>query len=269
LSIFITQIASYKFKRNIWKILADSLSDFLVVILQDSTEFVYSIAYIRLSNDSDEVQYLDIPFEGNWLPALLYQNKLIFQSYPDTRLPSSEQIWVYDLLVKRTLFHLPTHSFHSILNDRLICYRLVDSELKYEIIDWQDGTLIENLIHSPVQMQTIEDDRLVFPEAYPEDSSQFVTVRNFLSNRFQIQPVKVLDYLEYREMVFISYFLPKKLSKMDGFSNYLLILDTNAQILLNECINSFGKGITFDSFLIVNQKLIFLKNRNELIVYAL
>jgi peptidoglycan/LPS O-acetylase OafA/YrhL len=99
---------------------------------------------------------------------------------------------------------------------------------------------------------------------YYQETTHFETVKAFLSVKYQISAISVIEYLEYRSLLFISCYV----AGID-LANYLLVLNGDGEILLKEKIGGQLKGIGVDTFFILSGYLIFVKNGRELVSYKM
>ncbi len=101
---------------------------------------------------------------------------------------------------------------------------------------------------------------IIQPSIYEPGSGYFKTVREFLG----LDLPCACEYLEIDRKIILSYYLRsgKELER------YLLVLQEGKKamkVLQDNQMNGFASG----SFFVVNGRLIFIKNRNEIFVYAI
>lgn len=133
-------------------------------------------------------------------------------------------------------------------------------DLRTEKIAQEDKgfSLQEDLISN--QNNTLE-----IPFHYPAGSDYFNTVSGFIKSKFDDNCVKGVDYFEKEGLIFMSYF------KEEGkhLINRLLVINSSQEIMLNEKLGDFDKGITDNTFFLFNNKLIFVKGVSEIFIYQL
>ncbi len=98
------------------------------------------------------------------------------------------------------------------------------------------------------------------PSIYEPGSDYFRTVNEFLG----LELPCACEYLEIDRKIILSYYLRSG----KEFERYLLMLEDGKKAL-KELQDTQMKGFASGSFFVVNGKLIFVKNRNEIFVYAL
>jgi hypothetical protein len=257
----IKQLFSYLFPHSVLSIHYDSAYQVVIMEMQDTISTVFSV----LSLQSLTFLRTDwLPQEDfNFAVAAVIDGKLVLQHFPQPNLPIAAGIFVWDIFTQALCWATHDYRFERISYQNIQATPTASPEDSVLLSLSTGNKLTEDAL---LLTHTIASPKAIHPQQYWQGTPHFVTVCTFLSNRFDIHPVEVLDYLEYKELVFISYFLPKNLPKSMGYSNYMLILDKQGEILWQNCINSNGKGITFDTFFVDNQKVIFLKDHHELIV---
>lgn len=103
------------------------------------------------------------------------------------------------------------------------------------------------------------------PFHYQEDSSHFNKVKKFLEQRFNERPVKAIDYLQTESVILISYYLYDE----DQLTNFFLILDINGELLLEETIGNELTHVGMQTFFMVHDLIVVIKNKTELILCEL
>jgi hypothetical protein len=146
------------------------------------------------------------------------------------------------------------------------------SEQTLQFVYYEDGQSPEQKqhltldIHSQVVKEEVitEVDSTIQPPAhYLENSEHFTTVSKFLQQKFNISPVKAVDYLENQGLIVISYYLWQK----EHLANFLLMIDVSgtkkSHILLADNLKSIG----IDTFFMVESSLYTIRDKAELLIY--
>ena len=105
-------------------------------------------------------------------------------------------------------------------------------------------------------------DGVVRPQQYLADNEYFATVKRFLERKFNLLPVTALEYLEHDSIIFVSFYIQE-----DELANYLLIMSSDGQVLLQEKLDEHLKGIGLDTFFVFSGCVFFVKNKAELVSY--
>ncbi len=93
-----------------------------------------------------------------------------------------------------------------------------------------------------------------------EGSTAFETVAKFLKLQLDITIVGACDYLEYKSHIIVSYFVRSDTTLV----NSLVVLDEEMRKVDSIALDSNLNGLASDTFFIVNEALIFVKNKNLL-----
>jgi len=81
-----------------------------------------------------------------------------------------------------------------------------------------------------------------------------------LKLQFDIDSIGACDYLEYKDSIVVSYF-----EKNDEYLvNTLVVLDQNLKVIDSYVLDSDLNGLASDTFFIVSEALIFVRNKNLL-----
>lgn len=98
---------------------------------------------------------------------------------------------------------------------------------------------------------------------YPKSNEHFATLKEFVEAVTEKKVLEAgIEYLEFETAVILSYYAKDK-----AMANYLLVTDHQKQVLLHECIGQDLKGIGQDTFIVSNNKLIFVKDKQQLFIY--
>jgi hypothetical protein len=100
------------------------------------------------------------------------------------------------------------------------------------------------------------------PLQYNENSGHFQTMKFFLESKAGLSPVYMVEYLEYRQFVIMSTYADTK-----GLANFLIVFDSDGNLILKETLGENLKGIGLDTFFIANDRLFFVRNKSELVSY--
>jgi hypothetical protein len=90
-------------------------------------------------------------------------------------------------------------------------------------------------------------------------------VVRFLKEFAEVDLVGTCDYLEYEGLIFIS--AHEKLEQ--NLTNRLYVFNTNGELVLTEVLAQHSKGLASDTFYIVNEQLIFVKEKREVKCYLI
>ncbi len=111
----------------------------------------------------------------------------------------------------------------------------------------------------------IEDTSTTDPSFYSGNNDHFNLIKEFV---LEVSGVEILDvgaeYLEREDILSVSYYI-----KSEKLANYLLISDLNKKVLFHQLLDDNLDGIGQNTFSLVDNKLIFAKQKNELNIYQI
>lgn len=263
----ITKIFAYPFVGQIFKIHEDMEADSWILEIRNGNNYQTSFAALDLSNG--QLLWQDLQLSEPWWLGIsaVNQGLIYFHFFPEPQKPSPKGITSYSVHQQKILWQ---HSDYQLLNlnkNNIVALdkNTKDAEVFY-LLDSLTGEVIEKLVEKPPTLNLLKKTTKTFtPSSYLADTPHFETVKKFLNKILNIEICQSLDYLEYNNLIVISFFIKKN----EEFQNNLLILDTNAQILLQDVINDASKGISNDTFWVVNHHLFIIRNKCELIAYQL
>jgi hypothetical protein len=262
----IHQIFALKFAGNIWKIHYDEVSQVMVLEIRNADIFQTTFTAIQLPDF--QVLWQDFNLQEPWWAGVsaVSGGMMYVHFFPDSQKPESREILAIDVYSRQSCWHSPIHQFYRLDNQGLIAGKWQANEWIYELLDKKNGQLIQtNLIPKNEENLVNKAESIVLPHHYREQTAYFNTIKQFFKEGLNIEIAHSVDYLEIHDYILIAYFLQKN----EEFQNNLLILDTNAQILLHIIINQKSEGVASENFLLINHQLFFIKDKNELIAYQL
>ena len=115
---------------------------------------------------------------------------------------------------------------------------------------------------SEIQFNDVPDAKVEItqPSIFDLGSESLSTVEKYLSKQLPLP----CEYFEKEQKIIMSYYLRSK----EAFSRYLRYLDGTEVIL--DCIQDESmKGFASGSFFVLSNRLIFVRNRNEIVVYTI
>lgn len=221
-----------------------------------------TVSFSALNLQNNQWLWKDLVFEEPWWISLraIEGDILLFTIYTDTNNPDKKSVLAYHVVRKELAWWRNGFSLTSV-NRRTV--RGVDAKFpgKESILDLFTGQLVAG---GDFDLGDSQNFPVIRPFQYEEDTAYFVTVKDFLHSRLGISPVASIEYLEIKDLIMVSVFL-----KEEGLANYLYVLDADGQVLMTEKLGEHLKGIGLDTFFVFSDKLIFIKNKNELLSYSI
>lgn len=249
---------SWEFEHVIWQIVAHPSGK--IVFIEERDQANKQVQFHALDLESGNWLWRGLTFEESWWISLTAsrEHMLYLTVYTNPQNPDNKSLLAFDYLKKEVGWFKNNFSFLG-MDDA--CLAGWDTrQLKKIHIDARDGRVVS----PPVAFATITNNALVTPHHYPEGTPDFETVRAFLYEKFAVTASKMIEYLEYEQYAIISYYMDS-----DTLANYLLVVDTKGDALVEEKLGEQLQGIAVDSFFILLGSLIFVRNKNVLVSYKL
>lgn len=253
---------SHRFEGVIWNMVAGGENDPLVIEVRDMT--TRQVAFSALNPDSGEFVWRDKTLEEPWWINLTLVNDgvVVFTIYLDTNNPDKKGILAYNGPDLTLIWWKNDFSVSALTSSALRGFSQKYG-LKEQALELRTG----NEIPIPADDRIVEPYMLTKPIQYLEGTEYFDTVKTFLSKQLNLKVISALEYLETEKNMVISCYVA------DGDSldlaNFLIVFSKKGECLLKEEISSRVKGIGFDTFFVLRNNLIFIKDKNELVSYRI
>lgn len=250
--------ASQTFSATIWKTLADEESNLIFIESRDSEN-----KHVRFSAwDLSRNLFLweNIEFEEKWWISLgyVYQGTLLFTLYTDTNNPDKKSVIAFDIQ-SREIRWWKNNFEVAYISEGLVVGR--DTRFGSREVCLQANSGVEVSQQKP-EFPSPQNFKVIRPLQYIQGTDHFESVKAFLERKSSFSPVHVVEYCEYHALILISAFTEQK-----DLANYLMVFNSEGDIVLKEQLGENLKGIAYDTFFILAGFLIFVKNKRELISY--
>lgn len=244
----------------IWKIIHDQNARFLVLETRDSTttETSFSLFDMSLKKEVFDGLY----FEETWWisVAAVCEDIIVFLNYEDDRDPSSKSSFAYDYHKNEILWQRDNLSISEI-NKGIGLGAIQDhDEIKKVNVDIKTGGTL------PLEKYPLGGSRKPnYPIIYHQESASHDLIKDFIASE-HIVTTGDIQYLEYKDYVFISFYTINENSK---WTNIFWVLNESGQILHRDVLGKDLVGIAQDSFYILADYLIYIKKKTEICIYEL
>ncbi|HEY0742856.1 MAG TPA: DUF4905 domain-containing protein [Chryseosolibacter sp.] len=250
--------SSQTFSGVIWKTLVDDQSNVIYIESRDGEERKVTFAAWDIVHN--EMLWSDVEFEEKWWISLgfVQDGILLLTHYTDTNNPDNKSVMAFDVQRKQMLWWK---------NNFVVAYvaagRVVGHDIKFGsrqvTLDIISGNEVQN---SPGEFHASQNLKVIQPLQYIQGTSHFDTVKAFIERKCAISPTHVVEYCEYSSMIIVSVY-----TGTTDLANYLMVFNSEGDIVLKEQLGENLKGIAYDTFFILAGFLIFVKNKRELISY--
>lgn len=246
---------------NVWRILAEPEKGRLAIEVREGEGRQVSFAAVDLEKNKLLWQDLTLP-ETWWLSAIaLHQNILLLQTYPDSQTPQPKGLIAIEGDSGNTCWQQEQFSFSRLSSAGLVAHQIKDQLPEFYLLDLHTGQVIETLSDERLlSLSPIQEPSVLYPGHYTQENQHFGMLAAFIAQKLQVKAVKAFDYLEYKNLIILSYYV----SENSTFTNKLVVLDQESNFLLHEVMATKLIGTGFDTFFVVNNHLIFVKEKKEI-----
>jgi hypothetical protein len=258
---------SFTFSGNLWNIALDDANGWLVAEVRDATTRHVSFSAVNLPDY--RLQWKDYSPDPSWWLGIagLYQGILLLHKYAGSQRPETTGIVAIEVSTGQIRWQHAEWALLRTDGESLILHRTGADQLPlYQQIDLFSGQVQAIIPLPPEPLSPLLLPDVQYPWHYTEESPYFQPIARFLSRQLGISPLKAVDYAEFRGLIVVSYYICEAHSPL---SNRIIVLDDQARILLHEPVASQLSGIGLDTFLIRKDSLIFVREKKELLSYAL
>lgn len=266
----------HSFKSNIWKIHIDYDEELIIVETRDTLQ--HSTSFSVISNKTGAILLEDFSFEEKWwigVSASL-SHTILFHILDEDHQLSPSTCFLFDLESKKSVWESSSFQFLRTCPSGYLGKEGEEENVNFVLLE--PTTSAEKVLSMEEyellvqgEFNKVENNSAAYPFHYLEGSGYFNTLKTFFSQYFGLIPVKAIDYLEYKGTIIISYYLYQTDSGSSNrmLDNFLLVLDENGRKLLEKNIDSGLAGIGIETFLVIQNQLIFSKNKKEIISYSI
>ena len=236
---------SYLCSDSVWKIEPYD-SKHIVVELRNKNSFHTEWKLFSLDNQEAKSIFIE---ENSWWYSLadVTPPYLFFHKLRQGKNPEISELVIYNTELNTLEHRLEQHYLEEIKSD---------------------GILVRNNIsHSEFKPLKLDSKtfNLSTPSIYSTENEYFNHFTEIISQYSKAVPVLQCEYLEHLDYILIGYYLKKD----SFFECFLLILDANGDLLLNECLHKRSEGITNGTFFALENKIIYVKEEKNIHVLSI
>jgi hypothetical protein len=262
---------SYNNKRQIWRIIPAGENRLVIEERDSSTREVF-FSCIEMKTGKVILNKLQLE-EKYWIGIEdVYQDLIYFHKYSKPDMPWHSEIMAYDMNNKKMLWHSKDYIFSLVLNDKLYCYKNNYEGRTYFCLHYKTGELIENLVNHPEEMAGLKEMReseiyaeYNFPTVFSHSSGEIKALFDEIRTKEVI--TGKIDYLEFNGIILSSYHKALKDGKLQNCFNALDI--RTKKIIFKKILNQETTNFIPDSFFLINNLVLMLREKEELCVYLI
>jgi len=254
----IESLFSVNCKAPVWESALSESKGLLLLQTRDEAPHVSSFTVVDLS--TGKLLIRDKVFEEPWWIGIsvFFNYHALLHIYDDEQNPEKKSLMVWDTQSDSLVSTFKDSSLIKSTQNGFAVRR----QDEFSAYDWQCHP-IDNLNDGDSNYQ--HTSKAIYPFHYQKDDKDFPTIRRFVEEVLNVTPEGGADYLEYQELVLISYHIRES----QELTNYLLVSDQSGEVIFHQKINTTSQGLGRDTFFIFEQKLIFITDYKNLAVYEI
>jgi hypothetical protein len=255
-------VFSYSADGQIFRLLADARRGQLAVEVRHPARREASFAALDLRGPI--LCFDGLGLDEPWFCGMsaLAGGRLYLHTYPDQRHPDPKGIIAVDLAQAAIVWEQPDWYLDQAGPDYVCAYRLGPDGREEVLLAAATGqSVIQPAALAEAQPEASPASQ---PARYPADSPQFVTVAQFLAQRFGWQAMHEIHYLELNEKIIVHVYR-RAAGQLTG--ELLVLQASTGQVLLQA--GHLVQGLVGEPFLAMPHHLVWLEGAQSLKIYAI
>jgi len=259
LSEKLRKIIQYPTKGQIWKVIPDFLSPYL--LLEIRWDGKREVSFTGIDFAKSKLLWDNFQLAEKWWVGVsaLSGGVVYFYQYADEQYPQPKDIWVVDLKRKKQVWNKSDYIFEAIGQDNLLVFQIEEGKKMYHVLNPKNCKPLKVV---PDSFQPLFPNWQL-PFVYQEEDNHFLTLAKFIEQKTGKKPIRQINYFEHQTHFIISYYHTKK----TGLEHKLSVYDQSGALTFDTILDKELKAISDSSFFILNNYLIFVENKNTLFVY--
>lgn len=261
-------IFSFSSPAKIWNLLADHEARYLYLELRD--EEAHQVSFAAYNLHARKLLWDDLQLEEDWWIGMSAAdaNLLVLHTFDDSDNPEVKSFLVIDNTSRKIVWQDSELQIMDAYQGDLYGFIRKDKTTIYKSVSLEAGRQ-QNLSLEEVERAladvSVENKYIRHPFHYTEEDTYFKTVSRFVQHYLNRQPKLGCEYLDENGLIFISYYMEED----KALANYLLVVDTEGALLLHEKLDEQLSHIGLGTFMLVRDQLIYIKQKRELLSYAI
>jgi len=256
---------SHTFPETIWRILPHPDRDEWAVELRDAARKTVSWAVVDLT--LEKVVWQQSAPATDWWTTLagFAGNRVFLHNYRFPDIPEPTDLLALSVTEGDLEWALPGCVFVRDLpeSEQIIIAQKRGETVQYRLCDSSLG-----LLKNPVEerdLPPVISPKHRTPVRYQPQDIYFDRISSFLDKMVAVKDAIAIDYLESDPFLVISYYLYES----GKTAQYLLVVNRDKEIIYHNQLSDNRPGMSLDTILIKNNRLVFLRNTHELISLTL
>ncbi len=237
---------SHTVKGIIWKIVLDDVREFIAIESRTKEKEVYFYAYDYVNR-----QFLikDKVFEEKWHLGLLglTDGFLYLHGFENEHSPSQKQIIALDLAKDQILWENYTHTAESICAEGIVAFNARVLPKRLELIHKQSGRSIKSISNEELISLHPLANAIQLPEEH-----------------FELDLWSSTQTLGYRDLQLKSFY-----QQNEHKTDHMLTVHQNGNLIFTDYLNQDIQKLMQDTFFVWTNKLVYIRNKSEIVSYLL
>ncbi len=256
---------SHTFPETIWRILPHPERDEWVIELRDAARKTVSWALVDLS--LKKVLWQQSPPATDWWTTLVgfAGDRIFLHNYRFPDIPEPTDLLALSRAEGEMEWALPGCVFvrYQPIYEQIIVAQKQGETVQHRFCD-PDLGLLKNMVEEK-DLPPVIAPKYRTPVRYEPQDIYFDRLSSFLDKIVGVKDAIAVDYLESAPYLVISYYLYE--SKKTA--QHLLIVNRDREIVYHNQLSDNRPGLSLDTILLKNDRLVFLRNTHELISLTL
>lgn|GEM_PF-1202350 len=265
-------LTSFSFDGLIWKVIPDELNQLLVVEYRNADKHLADFGAIDLKKK--KIKWQGVKKDESWWIGLETVNNgyLYLHGFKDIQNPEHKGIISVASDTGKVLWEEKVLTFGGVFSEGVLALQNEEEENKvYFLLDLKTGKQKKEYSDVEVLKKLNE----VFREKqksniqnalhFTQENEYFSKLSEYVQVVTGDQASLAFDYAECKNFIIISYYIYSD----NKLQNLLLIANEEGEVLLKEILDQGLKGVGMDTFFLLGNAVIFVKEKKELIIYEL
>lgn len=265
------KIFSHIFKGTIWRLFPDTAQNLLTIETRNYDD--RTVSFFSLDIVASHISHLTSHISEPWWIGIedAYNGLVFFHHYNHIQFSNHIGIICFDVAAQKIRWERKELVFYKLTADAVIAIKQSKEHSDFVKLSLHSGEIIAEIpeINSlnEVLLNFVElrNTAIVHPSVFTEEDQNFGTVSQFTQKRLSVVAAHTIEYLEHGDYMFVSFYIFEN----GLYTNRLLVVTLAGDILLDEVLAKDQQGVGVRTYFVWGNKLIFIKSKNELIVYEL
>jgi hypothetical protein len=258
------------FNGRIWKIIADNDSGVLFIESRDGEKRKAIFSCIDIGKK--QVLWSDQSILDPWWSSLKTAEKgnVLIVKFNDPDMPEQRGFTVIEGSTGKLKWGSEEAQVMHVESDGILISEVIgEDESSYSKLNWNTGEIMRSYtmkeLFATFNKKSQQPSVITYPFHFEEENSFFTKIQEYIEILTKQKAIRMIEYLEKGDKVLISYYIYIE----EKLTNLMLVADEKGALLFHEELQTGLTGIGMDTFFVVKDQLIIVKNNNELQAYVI